>query len=89
MSGFIEVKDAEPGQLFDAATPVGVYAQQGGLWIATGNGTYPVFISISGEFNALIRDSAPTPSSGTAVSETTLLKAIAVSQRPELAKELT
>ena len=88
MNRHIEVKEAGVSQCFDTSTPVGLYLQSGGLWIVGVPHTFPIFVTVSPEFMGLIRDGVTAPSGGTGVSESSLLKAIAIAQRPELAKEL-
>lgn len=67
----------------DGTFAPGLYEYCGSLYIAQGSGMWPMCVPIGNIQIRTIEDS-----SGGGISENALLKAIAIAQRPELAKEL-
>lgn len=81
---YLEIKNGT-GMVFDNNTPAGLYEQNGSLWFAPGRGLYP-YCHILTDFP--FRESFDKETKISGISEDTLLKAIAISQKPELIKDI-
>lgn len=81
MKKLIEVT---PMVTLGAAPAAGFYENNGMLYAASAPGMHPIYCGMA---NALAQDAAGGGQTG-GVSEQTLLKAIAIAQRPELAQAL-
>ena len=81
---YLEIKDGT-GMVFDNTSTPGVYEQLGHLYFCPGGGLYPITYPLSSfPWRQEIPKESTTVQNNSGISEDLFLKAIAISQKPEL-----